>query len=179
MSKKNTLFGKATRREIRLNSKQSKEKKLLELDSIDELTEKQSNDKVGVFIQLFLKTGEVRPVFFETEKNEFFEITEKLKFEKDIENQKEDWFKTVVFGLMEINPIDHNFFNAVVLIIATTKAFINAHKNDPNKPIGLGLLIQEGTYGFQTIGIPYETWQEIFSQYSTSIQFQSNELKAK
>jgi hypothetical protein len=171
MARRNSLKQKAARRERKLAEKQSennlsKDNLSNELNSFDQNIKKKSNDKVGIVIDLIRKSGQSKPIIFETDKNEFFELIEKLKFEKDIKSQQEGWFQIMVLALMEITPIDHTFFNAAVLTIASTSAFIDSHNQSPNKPIAFSIMIQEGEFGCRILHLTYKVWQEILKHYN-------------
>ncbi len=179
MSKRNSLIEKAARRERKLANKLSQENLNPKFNFTKESTEKNSNNKVGIVIELVMKSGESKPVFFETDRDEFFEVIENLKCEKDIESQKEGWFQILVLALMEINPVDHTFFNAAVLSIASTSAFMDLHNQYPNKPIGFSIMIHEHQYGYQIHKMSYELWQEIFNHHNSSLNLKLKKLSAK
>ena len=170
MSAKNSLAAKAARREQKLVSKQvnnSINQKPFTMELTEEM-KSQENQKVGVVIDLVKKSGKSVPVLFETDRNEFYEVMETLKSIENLESQKEAWFRTLVYALMEITQIGDEFFNAAVLSIASNDACIDWFNEYQNQPVGLGIMIHEGRYGYQVLQITYDVYLEILENYKST-----------
>lgn len=134
----------------------------------------EGSQKVGIIVELVKKSGDSVPVLFETDRDELYEALESIKLFQDINAEKEKLFQILALSLMEIIPIDETFFSASILSIASFDNTFSYLKKNPNNPVGFGIMIHEGQYGFTLLPMTYQVWQDLLAHYKSA-----NGLKPK
>ncbi|MBN8837672.1 MAG: hypothetical protein J0I09_10450 [Sphingobacteriia bacterium] len=135
-----------------------------------------NSNTVGVVIDLIKMNGSRVPVMFETDREEMYELINKIKEVKDLKIQQEGWFRIMAFVLSEIAPIDHSFFNAALLSIASSNACVQWFNENKNEPVAFAVMLQEGRYGYEVLQMTYKVWTEVFDHYKTTSNLRSGFL---
>ena len=141
---------------------------------LNEEIKNEGSQKVGIIVELIKNSGDSIPVLFETDRNELYEALESIKLFQDINAETEKLFQILVLSLMEIIPIDEIFFSAAVLSLASFDNTFSYFKKNPNIPVGFGIMIHEGQYGFTLLPMTYQVWQDLLAHYKSA-----NGLKIK
>ena len=179
MSRKNSLAAKAARREQNAASKQvnnCNNSKPMNME-IPEQVKNPTSQTVGIVVDLVYKSGDSVPVLFQTDRSEFLEVVESVNKIKDVEEQQKLWLAKMTFALSGIIPIDETFFRSVLFSIAASGDCIRSFEENPNSPVAFGVMIYEGSIGYNVLNMTYETWVDIFKMYKSQQNFKQNLLQ--
>lgn len=124
--------------------------------------------KVGIVIDLIMRSGESKPVLFETGRSEFKEVIEKIKEIDNIESHQEVCFQNLVLRMMGIIPFDHTFFNSAVFLIASSSIYTDYISKYPNDPVAFSIMIREDVFPHELYPMKYKVWREILNHQKKS-----------